>query len=209
MDGTLIDGRVIFSIADHWGFREEVERIMGTRLPGYAKSRRVAMLLKDLRKADCLEVVKGIPLMKGARQTIRLLKEMGFATGIISDSYTFATEYLQKKLRMDFSIANTLEEKDGVFTGEIDMILGWDPKGDCIKHSVCKKAALKKVVEDMHLSLSDCVAVGDNIVDLCMIKEAGMGIGFNPKHNSLKKVTEYIVEEKDLLKVLEFLRRTN
>jgi len=64
--------------------------------------------MKGLGVSHFTEVVEGMPLTKGASEVVAWLKDRGCTVGIISDSYTLATQIIERKLKMDFHIANEL-----------------------------------------------------------------------------------------------------
>ncbi|MHA1239049.1 MAG: phosphoserine phosphatase SerB [Candidatus Odinarchaeia archaeon] len=206
MDGTLLNGRVIFAIADKWGFRDKVINIMGSNLLRYEKSIRIAKLLAGLKIADVEDVIRSVPLMPGAKEVACELKKRGYKLGIISDSYTVATSYLAESLGFDFHVANELEVKNGVLTGNIFMPLGWIEENCNCFQSVCKAFYLKYYALKMNISLSDSIAIGDGVADLCMIKKAGIGIAFNPKDPILLQYAKIIINQPDLREILKYLR---
>lgn len=205
MDGTLLDGRVIFTIAERWDFLDNVIKIMRSNLLSYQKSENIAKLLTGLKVAEIDEVVHGVPLMLGAEEVIYKLRKKGYKLGIISDSYTLAAEYLAKNLGFNFYVANELEVKNGFLTGKIFMPLGWtEAKCDC-KQSVCKAFHLKYYADKIGVPLSDSVAVGDGSADLCMIREAGMGVAFNPKDLILLQYAKVVINRPDLREILKYI----
>ena len=54
------------------------------------------------------------------------------------------------------------------------------------------------------MPIENTVAVGDTKSDICMIQRAGIGVAFMPKDEEIRKASDKIVTEPDLLKVLEF-----
>ena len=206
MDGTLLDGRVIYIAGQKFGFRSEIEKISkSSRIP-YVRSRRIAKLLRGLTVPEFTGIVRAIPLMKGAAQTVKQLKDKNCKVGIISDSYTIATEIIARRLEMDFHVANKLEVKDGVFTGLLKMPLGWERIGCHCKQSVCKRYHLIRLAKKYSVDQSNTVAVGDSSADLCMLESAGIGILFNPVENKVLKNVNYTVRSKDLQLILNYLR---
>ncbi len=202
MDGTLLNGRVVFEAAEHWGFRKNVLKIMGLNIEKYRQSEAIASLFKGLDKEEVLEVVKKIPLIPDCEETIRSLKASGYKIGIISDSYTFVTEYLKARLALDFDEANILEEQNGIFTGKLRMPLGWQNNNCACKRSVCKRASLRKQAAKFGLIRGRTLAVGDNLADICMLEEASVSIAFNPKHQDVSNAACYTVHG-DLKKILQ------
>ena len=77
MDGTIIDGRVIFAIGKEWNFLTAVKKIMKSRMNNHKKTVEIARLLKGLNVDDVKKVIRGIPLMPGAKSTIKRLVKNG------------------------------------------------------------------------------------------------------------------------------------
>jgi phosphoserine phosphatase len=205
MDGTLLDGRVIYNIGQRFGFESEIEKISKSSRVPYIRSQRIAKLLRGLAVSEFTGVVRAIPLMKGAVQAVKQLKDKNYKVGIISDSYTLATEIVTRRLEMDFHVANILEVKNGVFTGLLEMPLGWE-KIECpCKQSVCKRYHLFRLAKRYSVNLSSTAAVGDSKADLCMIESAGIGILFNPAEDNVPQNVKHIVRGNDLRLVLSCL----
>jgi len=205
MDGTIIDGRVIYALGQKFGFTSEIRKITKSSRFPYLRSERIARLLSGRQASEVAATVEKTPLTKGSIQTMRKLKEMKFKIGVISDSYTLATEIVARKLDMDFTIANRLEVKNGVITGVLRMPMGWE-KIDCsCNQSVCKRYALARVARRYHADLSQSVAVGDSSSDLCMIRNAGLGIWFNPSESVPIGKGENVIRSGDMRLILKHL----
>ncbi len=205
MDGTLLDGRVIYAIGQRFGFRSEIEKITKSSRVPYVRSQRIAKRLRGFAVSEFSEIVNAIPLMMGAMQTVKQLKDKDYKVGIISDSYTIATEIVAYRLEMDFHVANMLEVKNGVFTGLLKMPLGRESIGCSCRQSVCKRYHLICLAKKYSVDLSNTVAVGDSSADLCMIDSAGIGILFNPADDNLLRNVNYTVR-KDLRLILNHLK---
>jgi len=205
MDGTLLDGRIIYAIGHKLGFASEIEKITNSSKIPYERSRRIAKLLRGLTVSEFTEIVNTIHLMKGAAKTVKQLKDKNYKVGIISDSYTLATEIVACRLKMDFHIANILKVKNGVITGSLEMPMGWEKIGCYCKQSVCKRYHLIRLAKQYNLDISKTVAVGDSSADFCMLESAGIGILFNPKEDVIKHGVNYTVYGKDLKLILEYL----
>jgi phosphoserine phosphatase len=205
MDGTLINGRLVLALGERFGVYDVVKAVMSKRTLGYKKSEEIARLWKGLKPNDIVEAMAGIPLMKGAADVIGELKGRGHKVGIISDSYTLATGYIAKKLDMDFHLANILIAKDGLLTGELCMLMGWDKIGCACKISVCKRFHLEKVAKLLNIPIDETIAIGDTASDLCMINAAGVGIAFNPKDKILATRAGHIINGLDLNAMLQYV----
>ena len=208
MDGTLLEGRLISFLAEKFDFKDNLDRIQhNSKLLGYQRSQQIASLLKDIHETEIIEVIDGIGIIQNWRVTIDELKSHSHVLGIISDSYTLACDYLAKKMGLDFVVANALVSDKGVLTGEISMPLGWE-KIDCkCKQSVCKRYHLERISERFGIPLSNTVAVGDSISDLCMIEHAGLGIALKTSDALLEEKSDAVIEVQDLQKILPFILR--
>ena len=206
MDGTLLNGRVIYSIGEKFGILENVKSIINKRLPPLEKSKIIAKQLAGHKIREIFEAIKKIPLMTGALETINKIKQNGYQMGVISDSYTIATSYLAKRLNMDFDIANELEVQEGIATGQISMPLGWEKVNCKCKRSVCKRFFLRKFAFLMEIPISNCIAIGDSLGDWCMLEEAGTGIAFDPKDEKLViKYADVVIKEQDFRHMLNWI----
>jgi len=195
MDGTLTTERFIFQLARRFGFEDKLEEIIARRVPEYEKTRDIASLLKGLSVAKIVDTFDRIPLSPGAETTVAALKADGHVLAIISDSYTIATERLKTRLGFDYTIANELVVKEGKATGEVEMPLNWpDDKKGCLKHAICKLNAMFDLSRKTKVPLERTVAVGDNIADICMLEQAGLGIAFNPKTLAVERSADAIVK---------------
>ena len=205
MDGTLLQDRFIFVLADRFGFRKKLEIIIKGGGFEYEKTRRVARLLRGLSLEQFYHVFDSIPFSAGAEVVARELKSRGYILAIVSDSYTLATERLKERLGFDCTIANEIALENGKFSGEVKMPLGCiKEKGQCLEYSVCKSAALAHLSQKTGVPLERCVAVGDNLADVCMLETAGLGIAFNPKHPDVEKAADVVITE-DLSAILPII----
>jgi phosphoserine phosphatase len=205
MDGTLIQGRLVFALADSFDLSDKVRSIQSRRLmPGHEQTKAIAELFAGLTRKDLESAIASIPFTKNCERTIAALKHRGYKIGIISDSYTIAAGSVANRLNLDFVMANKLQILNGKITGKVDMPLGWDKIGCYCKISVCKRYHLEKSAEQFCVPIKNTLAVGDTKSDICMIQRAGVGVAFMPKDEEIKKASDKIVTEPDLLKVLEF-----
>jgi phosphoserine phosphatase len=205
MDGTLIQGRLVFALADRFDLSDEIRAIQSQRLmPGHEQTKAIAELFAGLTRKDLESAIASIPFTQNCERTISALKDRGYKIGIISDSYTIAAGLVADRLNLDFVMANKLQILNGKITGKVDMPLGWDRIGCYCKISVCKRYHLEKSAQQFCVPIKNTLAVGDTKSDICMIQRAGVGVVFMPKDEEIKKAGEKIVSEPDLLKVLEF-----
>jgi phosphoserine phosphatase SerB len=204
MDGTLIQGRLVFALANMFGLSGKVSAIQASGAAGHEQTKAIAALFAGLTKKDVESAIESIPLTKNCERMVKTLKGKDCKIGIISDSYTVAADFVADRLQLDFVAANELEISNGKITGKVDMPLGWERIGCFCKISVCKRYHLEKFARQFDVSIENTLAVGDTRSDICMIRRAGAGVAFMPKDSEIANATEKIVQDSDLLKVLEF-----
>jgi phosphoserine phosphatase len=208
MDGTLIQGRLVFALADRFDLSDKVRSIQSRRLmAGHEQTKAIAALFAGLTTKDLESAIASIPLTKNCERTIAALKDRGYKIGIISDSYTIAAGFVADRLNLDFIMANKLQIFNGKITGKVDMPLGWDRIGCYCKISVCKRYHLEKSAHQFCVPIENTLAVGDTKSDICMIQRAGVGVAFMPKDEEIKKASDKVVSEPDLFKVLNFVNK--
>lgn len=181
MDGTLLQGRTIFIFAENKGFMHEIQRVLHSPLLFYQRSMEIAKALKGTDSRELLQIFRAIPLQHHVEDVINDLKHQGIATGIVTDSYQFVAEDLQKRLGMDYAFANTLIIDEGVVTGELiihnDQLLPDSITGDV--YSICKSGVMEHLCAQLGVTVGEAIAIGDGRVDASMLQKAGLGIAFN------------------------------
>lgn len=206
MDGTLLAGRLVFALAERAGIGGgKVSSIQAKQLPGHEKTKMIAALFAGVSKRDVESAVESIPLAKNCERAISLLRGHGCRLGIISDSYSAATNIVAARLGMDFVAANELEFKRGVATGVVKMPLGWERIGCPCRLSVCKRFHLEKHARHYGVPVQETVSVGDTRADVCMVKRAGLGIAFMPKDADIKRAAEKVVGAPDMMAVAKLI----
>ena len=205
MDGTLIQGRIVFALAGMFGLTDKVKAIQSGAKAGYEQTRAIASLFAGLTKKDLKAAIESIPLTKNCERTVAALRDRNYKIGIISDSYTEVVSSIAERLQLDFIAANELEMESDRITGKVKMPLGWDRIGCFCKISVCKRYHLEKFARQFEIPIENTLAVGDTKSDICMIKRAGVGVAFMPKDKEIAKASQKIVQDSDLLRILEFV----
>jgi len=206
MDGTLIQGRLIEVISRKFGLTARVSSIQSDpSLLGYQKTRLIASLLKGIDEKEIIESIESIPIMHNADKIVTWFRKNGYKVGIITDSYTIAAQVVAKKLDLDFCSANELILRERKLTGEIHMPLGWEKIGCPCNISICKRFHLTHYARQYGVQIKDTIAIGDTRGDICMIKQAGLGIAFMPKDQDIIKQSKNIIHNPDLNEVLNYM----
>lgn len=180
MDGTLLEGRTIQKFAEEKKFNTELIKLLKSKKKFYEITIEIAKLLKDMQKEDLLNIFRKIPIQKDTEFVIQKLKKQNIKTAIITDSYKFVAEDLRRRLDIDYTFANNLISKNGVFTGEVilhNKKYQKDPINNEI-YSICKSCILNMLCKKFNIKKKEVIAIGDGIVDIGMLNQAGIGIAF-------------------------------
>lgn len=177
MDSTLISIECIDEIADMLGIKEQVSAITEAAMRGeldFAESltQRVA-LLKGLPEIDLQRVYdERLTLNPGAEELLAYLKDSSIKLALVSGGFTFFTNKLKQRLGLDYTLANTLEVKEGCLTGKVEGdIIGAQAKADL----------LKQLSQELSLKPEQVIAMGDGANDLLMMDIAGLSVAYHAK----------------------------
>jgi glucosyl-3-phosphoglycerate synthase len=205
MDDTLLMERFINAAADRFGFRDKLQDIRSKTSETYVATKMIAALLKDVKLEDIYAVADGLAIVPDAIEVIKTLKSRGFMVGIVSDSYDLVADFIRNKVGADFALANHLEVKNRVVTGEV-RIPSYFVRNEAspCSHSVCKVNALSHLSEKYGIKLSDMMAVGDSIYDVCIVRAAGIGVAFCSTNGLLNAVADKVIGTKSFQEILEF-----
>lgn len=182
MDSTLINIECVDEIAAAAGRRDEVAAITEAAMRGeiadYKDSlrRRVALLAGV--PVSALERVweERLRLNPGVETFVAACQSAGLKTLLVSGGFTFFSERIRDRLKLDFARANTLGIADGHLTGTL-----FDrPWGDIVDGAE-KKRVVQEVCELMGIETRQAIAVGDGANDLPMMSVAGLSIAYHAK----------------------------
>jgi len=205
MDNTLLQGRYIYEAAEKFQFQRELIDILSNNENSFLITKLIARLLKGLNYAQLLAVVDGIPLVDDTIDVVKDLKKRGYIVGIVSDSYKFAADHIMQKINADFTIANELEFSNSIATGEVKVLSYFaKTKNSLCSHNFCKSNVMLYLSNKYKIPLKNMIAVGDSEYDICMIKEAGIGVAFCSENKFVNIVADKIITEKSFAPILEF-----
>jgi phosphoserine phosphatase len=177
MDSTLITIECIDEIADMQGLKPQVSAITEAAMRGeldFAASltRRVALL--EGLPADALERVyaERLQLSMGAQTMLDGVQTAGLRTLLVSGGFTFFTERLKARLKLDYAHANVLEEQDGRLTGRV---VGG------IVDAEEKMRTVQRVCAELGIDTQQAIVMGDGANDLRMMGIAGLSVAFRAK----------------------------
>ena len=198
LDNVLINTETIDEIAKIKGIENEISEItlkaMQGKIPFETSIRGRVKKLEGITIDEIDEVMDNIPLSNGAQETARALKDKGYKIAIITGSFDVIALKVKEKINADYAFYNTLEVEDGKLSGVVSGPLVTQDKID----------VLRQLVNDIGITLDECVTIGDGANDLEMIKNAKIGIAYNAKP-ILRENADYTIDEKDLRKVLDIM----
>ena len=206
MDNTILRTSFINTAAAEFGFKKELVDIVTNSNNPFIRTKLIARLIKGKSIGDLLALTDKIEVTPYLQEVVQELKEQGYITGIISDSYDCITNHLKNKFGFDFTISNELEFSKSVATGEVkipSLFLLYD-KSQC-KHDYCKLNALINICDKYDVDLKNTLVVGDGENDICCIRKAGIGVSFCSTNHLVDSVADYIIKEPNFNLLLPIL----
>lgn len=191
-DSTLMDGETLDIIAKETEYYKEIKEITEKGMKGeidFFESliSRVA-LLEGMKLKKVNEICESLPIMNGAEETIKELKNKNYKCVCFSGGFKNATLICVEKLKLDGEFSNIFHTKNNILTGKVGgEMMFLDSKGNML-------LALQKL---LNISYNDTLVVGDGANDLSMFKYAKNRVAFCSKE-ILKKEANIIINEKDL-----------
>jgi len=182
MDSTLINIECVDEIAEAAGRKAEVAAITEAAMRGeisdYKDSlrRRVALLRGVPESALHTVYSHHLQLNPGVERFVRACQDAGLKTLLVSGGFTFFSDRIQARLRLDAARANVLELADGALTGR----LVDQPWGDIVDGDEKRRTVLATCAQ-LGIAPSQAIAVGDGANDLPMMGAVGLSIAYHPK----------------------------
>ncbi|MFO8033545.1 MAG: HAD family phosphatase [Candidatus Bipolaricaulota bacterium] len=198
MDGTLLMGRSLRVLTVAFGLEGDLQAIQQEKaaqgLTEREVSERIAGLFTGQRLDEVSAVFDGVPLTPGAAAWVRALHEAGHTTYIVSDSWQPLVERLARRLAVNGVWANGLEVRGRRLTGKLQPPpCPAELPESCRRHSVCKAHALEVLAGQENVQAEETIAVGDGLIDVCMLQRAGIGVALNPKAEEVTQAADMVV----------------
>jgi glucosyl-3-phosphoglycerate synthase len=205
MDKTILKESFIHTLAGKFSFKEELSLISSTASNTFMRIKQIAQLLKSISVADILQTADEISVIDDVGDVIQSLQHKGYVCGIISESYDVVTHHIANKLGMDFSLANELEFNKSIATGEVKIPSFFlKSKHSICSHDYCKSNAIVELSKRYSIPLQNIIAIGNGKNDICMIKNAGIGIAFCTDNKVLAKSSDYNILTPAFNEMLQF-----
>ena len=204
MDNTILKGRFVDSMAETYGFTEQLADLRKKENDPVILCKRIGRLMKGRTMEEMLQVISRIPLVDDIKEVVTELKKRNYTVGIISNSYQLVCGYVKQEIGADFVLANRLEFFEGKATGEVNMPSYFFPPPESIcNHGLCKTHALQFACEKYHVKMENCMAAGDSADDACMVRHAGRGFAFCTTDDVLKSSADQVINETSFRALLD------
>ena len=203
MDSTLINIECIDEIADAAGRKAEVAAITEAAMRGeiadYKDSlRRRVALLKGVTVAHMEEVLNHrLQLNPGAENLVKACQAAGMKVLLVSGGFTFFTDHVKDRLNINWTRSNVLEVENGELTGRM-VDQDW---GD-ICDGEEKRKMLLQTCQQMGITASQAIAMGDGANDLPMMGVAGLSVAYHAKPK-VREQAMVAIEDGGLDRLLE------
>jgi phosphoserine phosphatase len=176
MDSTLICIECIDEIADFAGRKAEVAAVTASAMRGeidWPESlRRRVDALKGLEESALERVyAERLRFNPGAEKLIAAARRCGLKTLLVSGGFTYFTDRVRDRLKLDHAYSNVLVAEGGKLTGHVTGPLV-DAQG--------KKAHVARLKDAAGLSKQQVLVLGDGANDLPMMAE-GTSVAYHAK----------------------------
>lgn len=194
MDGTLLDGRYVVHLAERVGKSRELDALLDDlHLPADKRARRIAAVFTDVPRATFAQVAREIPLMPKARETVIALRKAGFQVGIVTDSYSVASEIVRRRVFADFSVGHHMKFTSGMATGKLTLSPAMFHADGCPHHACCKCNAMLHLMNRLGIGPEHILAVGNGESDVCLLEAAGRSVAFRPVTEQVRNAAKCVV----------------
>lgn len=199
-DGVLYDGEHSIRFADELGFGEAAREIYSAMVRGEIGFeeglRRGAELWRGVPVEAVKEAMAQLELRPGVDEVFATLRSLGYRTALVScGGSNIGFLPVKRRLGIHYVYSNSMESKKGVLTGRI----AGSPMTPKRKAEVLAMIAKREGVTP-----AECVAVGNDVLDVPMFKLAGLTIGVNPTPEAKKHVM-FSVNAPNLKEILKYL----
>ena len=206
MDGTLLDGRFVVELARRTRRAGRLASLLDRPdLDPVTRTRDIAALFQGVPQKVFEQIARDMPLTPGAAEAIVGLRKRGYVVGLVTDSYHIAASIVRRRVFADFCIAHVMRFRDEVATGRVTLAPIMRHRSGCPEHRLCKFNVLKHLADRIEISADRVLAVGDSANDVCMLREAGMSVAFQPKSTEVADAARHTVT-RSLAEVLDLAK---
>ena len=198
VEGVLFDAEFLPILAEKLNKEKEIWDITKKGIQGeinWEEGLKTRVdLLKGIDFKTCKEVSDSLPIMTGAREACRILKQAGWKIMAISGGFTIMTDRLKEELDLDYVYSNELKFSDGKLDGV----------NITVDSNKAKSARIK--IEEWNVKKEDIVVVVDGANDIKLFDICGLGIAYRAQ-DIVKDLATVTLEEKNLLKIIDIINQ--
>ena len=198
VEGVLYDAEYLPILAEKVNKEKEIWDITKKGIQGLInweeglKNR--VNLLKGLSLDVCQQVADELPIMNGAKEACKSLKNAGWKIMAVSGGFTIMTDRLKDELGLDFVFSNELIFKNNLLH---DVKINVDS-------DKAKSAKIK--IAEWDESKEETVVIVDGANDIKLFDISGLGIAFRAQ-DIVKDLATTTLEEKDLTKIIPIINK--
>ena len=197
IESVLLDAEFLPLLAERVGKKKFVHETTLKGIRGEIKwedglHQRIGAL-KGVKQEVAAEIADSMPYMKGAHEVCEELKRRGYLLIGVTGGFTIFADRVKRELGLDYLFSNQLAFNDGELIGVEPL----NVKSDSVDN-------LEKLLMKLKVKKDDIVAVVDGANDTKLFRYASIKIAFNAQP-IVKELSNVVVDEKDLTKILEHL----
>ena len=196
VEGVLYDAEYLPILAEKVNKEKEIWEITKKGIQGSINWEegltKRGELLKGIDFETCKEVADSLPIMTGAIQACKTLKDAGWKIMAVSGGFTLITDRLKDKLNLDYVYTNELIFKDGKLDGvKIN-----------VNSDKAKSARIK--IEEWKVPKDEIIVIVDGANDIKLFDICNLGIAYRAQ-DLVKDLATVTLEEKDLTKIIPII----
>ncbi len=198
VEGILFDGEYLPILAEVRNMEKEIWEITRQGLRGTINwedgLRKRVEILRGINYSTCKEIADNLPIMTGAYELCRTLKDAGWRLMAVSGGFTIMTDRLKRDLKLDHVISNELIFEDNQLA-DVKINVGSD-----------KAFAASSTIQGWGEKKEDIVTIVDGANDMTLFDISGLGIAFRAQ-DIVRDRADVIIEDKDLRNALDLINK--
>ena len=198
VEGVLFDAEFLPILAEKLNKEKEIWEITKKGIQGEInwedglKTR--VDLLRGIDLKTCKDIADSLPIMTGAKEACRALKEAGWKLMAVSGGFSIMTDRLKEELELDYVFSNELKFTNGKLDG-VKMIVDSDK---------AKSAIIK--IQEWSVKKEDIVVVVDGANDIKLFDICGLGIAYRAQ-DIVKDLATITLDQKNLAGIIDIINQ--
>lgn len=198
VEGVLFDAEYLPILAEKLNKEKEIWEITKKGIQGEInwedglKTR--VDLLRGIDLKTCKDIADSLPIMTGAKEACRALKEAGWKLMAVSGGFSIMTDRLKEELELDYVFSNELKFTNGKLDG-VKMI---------VDSNKAKSARIK--IQEWSVKKEDIVVVVDGANDIKLFDICGLGIAYRAQ-DIVKDLATITLDEKNLARIIDIINQ--